>query len=201
MITGAGGTGASSYHSGSSAVLKARGLPTGIGAAIARAFVQNGCSRILITDINPSTLNATAQSLASISPGRAPQVSTLAGDIASSAHIDKLFEQVKGDFGRIDYLVNCAGIGGSNKPTDETGQDEFDRLNGVNYKGLWMCSRKALGMMKGQEIEAREGVDPERAQRGSIVNIASQLAFVGRENAGESTLSAGKAVNAVRRPS
>jgi NAD(P)-dependent dehydrogenase (short-subunit alcohol dehydrogenase family) len=64
----------------------------------------------------------------------------------------------------------------------ESTLEAFDKVNGVNYRGLWMCVREQLKMMKEQEISEREGMAPGRGQRGSIVNIASQLGIVGRPN-------------------
>lgn len=72
---------------------------------------------------------------------------------------------------------------GNNKPSDESSLEEFDRINGVNYRGLWMCSRKELEIMKSQAVRERPGYEGARRQRGSIVNIASQLGIVGRSNA------------------
>lgn len=56
----------------------------------------------------------------------------------------------------------------------------------MNYRGLWLCSRKELEMMQSQQIREREGYAGVRRQRGSIVNIASQLGVVGRPDARES---------------
>lgn len=81
----------------------------------------------------------------------------------------------------MDYAVNAAGIIGDNCTTDESTIEAFDKVNGVNYRGLWMCVQEELRIMKGQDISG-EGV---RGQRGSIVNIASQLGVVGRPKARE----------------
>lgn len=61
--------------------------------------------------------------------------------------------------------------------------EEFDRVNAVNYRGLWLCEMKELEIMKGQQIRERVGYGGVRRQRGAIVNIASQLGIVGRSNA------------------
>jgi NAD(P)-dependent dehydrogenase (short-subunit alcohol dehydrogenase family) len=75
--------------------------------------------------------------------------------------------------------VNAAGIIGDNMPTADSSLEAFDKVNSVNYRGLWMCVREEIRMMKNQEL-SQEGV---RGQRGSIVNIASQLGVVGRPKA------------------
>ncbi|GFZ42738.1 hypothetical protein JCM24511_00456 [Saitozyma sp. JCM 24511] len=165
LITGAGGT--------------------GIGSAVAHAFIRAGCTKLILTDLNSSTLDFTQLSLNALSSksGLYTTILTLAGDISDPAFVDHLFAQIKERFGRLDYAVNCAGISGNNKPSAESSVADFDRITGVNYRGLWLCSRKELEMMQSQQIREREGYAGVRRQRGSIVNIASQLGVVGRPDA------------------
>ena len=154
----------------------------GIGPAVARAFAAAGCAGLCITDINAAALQQTAADLQSRNPST--QVLVVPGDISSAEFVESLFAQVKETFGRLDYAVNVAGIGGSGKTSAESSIEEFDKINGVNYRGLWLCSRQEIGMMQKQEI-----TKGERGQRGAIVNIASQLGLVGRPAARESFLS------------
>lgn len=95
--------------------------------------------------------------------------------------IDKVVQS----FGRVDYAVNCAGVLGLPQPSGTTTLAEFDRVNNINYRGCWLSSRAQLRQMVGQE--ALPSHDPSRpAQRGAIVNIASQLGIVGRPEARKS---------------
>lgn len=84
-------------------------------------------------------------------------------------------------FGRLDYVVNCAGVLGPAMRSSDTPVSAFDRINDVNYRGSWLVSRAALGLMV-----AQAPLPEQLLQRGSIVNIASQLGLVGRVEAGES---------------
>lgn len=80
-------------------------------------------------------------------------------------------------FGRLDYCVNCAGILGNSRPSVETSVDDFDKINAVNYRGTWLSSRAQIrAMMKQEMLEGGR-------ERGSIVNIASQLGIVSRRGA------------------
>lgn len=87
-------------------------------------------------------------------------------------------------------MVNCAGVLQNEfaRSTDVSAQ-EFDFINSVNYRGAWLVSRAALRRMLTQEPlkdeneNGGEGWRPK--QRGSIVNIASQLGVVSRAGAGE----------------
>lgn len=107
-------------------------------------------------------------------------------DSSDPKAVDDLFQEIKTVFGRIDYAVNNAGIMGPFGTTTDINLEDFDKLNNVNYRGLWICERKELEMMKDQEYLSDEG---ERRQRGSIVNIASQLGVVGRSAARKSSVS------------
>lgn len=154
----------------------------GIGAAVARGFTSAGCTRLAITDINADTLASTAQSISQINPQA--EIFDITGSVADETFVEK--ELVKGTvdrFGRLDYVVNCAGVLGVALRSSETPVSLFDRINDVNYKGSWMVSRAALKEMVGQEV-----LPEHPGQRGSIVNIASQLGLVGRPEAGESFL-------------
>jgi NAD(P)-dependent dehydrogenase (short-subunit alcohol dehydrogenase family) len=139
--------------------------------------------------LNSSTLDFTQLSLNALSSktGLYTTILTVAGDISDPAFVDHLFAQIKERFGRLDYAVNCAGISGNNKPSAESTVADFDRITGVNYRGLWLCSRKELEIMQSQQVRERQGYAGVRRQRGSIVNIASQLGVVGRPDAREST--------------
>ncbi|TKA59792.1 hypothetical protein B0A49_11740 [Cryomyces minteri] len=159
---------------------------TGIGAATAMAFAEAGCRRIAITDMNAKELNDTQAAILAQSPNAKVLVRT--GDIASEAFVDSFIAAVVKEFGRLDYAVNCAGIMGNNQSSTETSLDDFDRINNVNYRGCWLSSRAELRAMLGQEPLPSH--DPQREpQRGSIVNIASQLGLVGRPNALAHTVS------------
>lgn len=145
---------------------------------MARGFTSAGCTRLAITDINTDTLASTAQSISQISPQA--DVLEIAGSVADETFVEKLVKGTVERFGRLDYVVNCAGVLGEALRSSETPVSLFDRINDVNYKGSWMVSRAALGQMLKQEVLPEY---PE--QRGSIVNIASQLGLVGRPEAGE----------------
>lgn len=68
---------------------------------------------------------------------------------------------------------------GNNHISTETSLDAFDKINNVNYRGCWLSSRAQIKAMLRQDPLPSH--DPNRpVQRGSIVNIASQLGFVGR---------------------
>jgi NAD(P)-dependent dehydrogenase (short-subunit alcohol dehydrogenase family) len=161
----------------------------GIGAATAIAFAKAGCTRIAITDIQPAALDKTRDDILSTSKNKDINVLAIPGDITSEPFIETLISSAFNEFGRLDYVVNCAGVLQNDfaRSTDVSTQ-QFDFINGVNYRGTWLVSRAALRRMLTQTPLKEEGDGGESwrpRQRGSIVNVASQLGVVSRAGAGE----------------
>lgn len=128
------------------------GGASGIGLAIATAFAKEG-AHVTVAD-------RTSAKLQGIEAQRV--------DVANETEVKSLFEKVTRQ-GGIDILVNCAGIL-IEKPLLETSVDDFDRLMGVNLKGVFLVGREALRLMVAQK------------RGGRVINIASELAYLGREN-------------------
>jgi NAD(P)-dependent dehydrogenase (short-subunit alcohol dehydrogenase family) len=175
VITGAGGTGTFVRRI---IVYDQSLMVIGIGAAVAKGFARSGCTKIAITDINLDTLKQTKDAILSID--LSIKVFDRAGDISDETFVDSFTDEVTSKFSRLDYAVNCAGVlGGKPVKQVEMTMDAFDRLNNINYRGSWLSSRAQLRNMLKQEPLSEQ---PE--QRGSIVNIASQLGIVARPGAG-----------------
>jgi NAD(P)-dependent dehydrogenase (short-subunit alcohol dehydrogenase family) len=129
------------------------GAARGIGLAVVRRFLAEGW-RCALLDIDATTLAATERSLSE--PDR---VLAIVADVAVDAEVDAAVSRVAERFGRIDALVNNAGIAVF-KPLLETRIDEWDRVMAVNLRGPFLCSQAAAPVML-------------RGGGGSIVNIAS----------------------------
>jgi NAD(P)-dependent dehydrogenase (short-subunit alcohol dehydrogenase family) len=91
-------------------------------------------------------------------------------DVASESDVQRVFREVGEAFGRIDVLVNNAGISGANKPTHELSEEEWDRVQAVNVKGVFFCTKHAVPWML-------------QAGGGSIVNLSSIYGLVGAPDA------------------
>jgi NAD(P)-dependent dehydrogenase (short-subunit alcohol dehydrogenase family) len=87
-------------------------------------------------------------------------------DVSIAAEVAALIRGVVAQYGRLDVLVNAAGIGGGSVPTAEYAETDFDRVIAVNLKGVFLCMKHALAAMV-------------PAGGGAIVNIASILGLVG----------------------
>jgi NAD(P)-dependent dehydrogenase (short-subunit alcohol dehydrogenase family) len=156
----------------------------GIGAAVARALAAEGCTRIAITDINESTLDNTRRAILEINPQAT--VCALAGDVTKPEFVASLVDMTVNALSRIDYSIQCAGVLGKAQRSHETSVEDFDRINDINYKGTWLVARASIAQMLGQAP-----LPEHPKQRGSVVNIASQLGIVARPGAGTSCVISG----------
>ena len=129
------------------------GAARGIGLAIARKFLQEGY-QIAILDIDETTLSKTMKEVCDTK-----NVLGIECDVSDPEQVQKAIGRVVDRFGRIDVLVNNAGIA-EFKPMLETSYDEWSRILAVNLNGPFICSQACAPLM----LENKGG---------SIVNIAS----------------------------
>lgn len=141
----------------------------GIGEAVARRLNKGG-ARIALWDLDQDLANSTAQTL--------DNAFALKVDISDWEDVRGACAKTLDVLGRIDILVNSAGIAGSNAPADEYPVDEFARIVAVNLNGTFHVNRAVVPSMRAQAY-------------GRIVNIASVAGKEGNPNA--SAYSASKA--------
>lgn len=133
------------------------GAAGGIGSAVARALVEAGYS-VVLADINENGLAQVGGELAF------GNVVTLAGDLADEAFIGTMISTALEQFGRLDLLVNNAGITGP-VGSFQTSTDDFERVYRVNVRAPFLASVAAARVMKDQ------------VGKGSIVNVASSASI------------------------
>lgn len=161
------------------ALITGAGSPSGIGTACALAFAQEGCAGIALLDINASGLSATQSQIRKIARNSPCQVITYALDITDEAEVSRVVQEVASTFGRLDYVVNAAGIalkhaGGAAYATTE----DWKRVLDINLNGTFYVLRAAAAIMLEQE-PIKSSVDGRPLQRGSIVNFSSIQGVVG----------------------
>jgi NAD(P)-dependent dehydrogenase (short-subunit alcohol dehydrogenase family) len=132
------------------------GGASGIGAAIGRAFVTQGAT-VAVADLD---LHAAEGAVAQLGHG----CTAFACDVADPAAVTSTVQAVLDRYGRIDILVNCAGIGPL-APAEDLGLDVWNATMDVNLKGTFLMSQAV-----GRSMLSRG--------RGKIVNLASQAATV-----------------------
>jgi len=114
------------------------GGTSGIGLAIAQNLVSQG-AKVIITGRNQEKLDAAVKTLGEGAKGVQAEVSTL-------ADLDRLYEQVKSEHGKLDLLVANAGAG-EIVPLASLTEEYFDRTINGNVKGVTFCVQKALPLM------------------------------------------------------
>lgn len=128
---------------------------SGIGLGIAEAMAREGAALVL-TGRRPEPLAAAAARLR----GLGARVATAAGDVAIEEDARQMVAAAVAEFGRLDVLVNNAGVVGWHGPLSEMPVEEFDRVISTNLRGTFLCSRFAVLAMSAQG-------------GGSIINISS----------------------------
>jgi len=141
------------------------GGAVGIGAACARRLAEEG-GRIWVFDTSPDPPRWLADATNGGGSLAYRQV-----DVANEASVEAAMNAVAADAGRIDVLVNNAGIAGANRPTHEITEAEWDRVQAVNVKGVFFCTKHALPHMRGRGGRGGRG--------GSIINLSSIYGLVG----------------------
>jgi NAD(P)-dependent dehydrogenase (short-subunit alcohol dehydrogenase family) len=158
------------------------GAASGIGRACAEAFANEGATGIALLDISSDALTTVTNDLESKFPtkdGTMRKVQAYQLDISDEVQVDKVVGMVANDFGRIDYVVNAAGIamkhaGGAAFAKTE----DWKRVLDVNPNGTFFVMRAAARLMLKQE-PIRSIIDGRALQRGSIVNFSSIQGVVG----------------------
>ena len=154
-------------------VLVTAAAGTGIGFATARRCAAEGAT-VMLSDRHAARLAHCAEMLAA-ETGRC--VPTLACDVTDEAQICALFERAEAELGRVDVLVNNAGLGGTTRVVDMT-DEQWQAVVDVTLTGTFRCVRAALRHM------APRG-------RGAIVNVGSALGW--RAQVGQAHYAAAKA--------
>jgi NAD(P)-dependent dehydrogenase (short-subunit alcohol dehydrogenase family) len=146
------------------------GGSSGLGEAVVHRFAEEGVS-VAVGGQDAGRTRAVAARAAALARehGHGSECAVLLGDVSAVAECDRLVAETVARFGRLDILVNSAGIW-IEKPTTEMSEEEYDRLMGINLKGAYFMCRAALRHMTAR----RSGV---------IVNIASDSGIHGEPNA------------------
>jgi len=130
------------------------GAGNGIGQGISRQLAKAG-AQVVIADVDEAGADAVAANIRQEGGHAFP----VRADVSDALSVERLVETVRQRFGKIDVLVNSAGIG-LVKPLHEASEAEFDRLMSVDLRGVWLCCKAVIPAM-------------QALGRGSIVNISS----------------------------
>lgn len=149
------------------------GASRGIGAAIAKKLAARGFMVI----INYGHSSAAAEEVKNQIEQAGGQAVLMQGDVSSGDDVDRMFKDIKKTWGRLDVLVNNAGI---NRDTllVRMKEDQWDAVLSIDLKSVFFTTKAAASLMM-------------RQRSGSIINIASVVGITG--NAGQANYAAAKA--------
>jgi NAD(P)-dependent dehydrogenase (short-subunit alcohol dehydrogenase family) len=142
------------------------GAAAGMGLATARAFAEAGAA-VVLADFKEDAVRAEAAKL--VAAGyRALAVRC---DVGDDGQVAAMVDRTVAAFGRLDCAFNNAGVMARIAPTADSTREDWDRVLGVNLRGVWSCMRSELRQM-------------ERQGSGAIVNNASVGALTGNPGIG-----------------
>lgn len=164
------------------------GAGSGIGAAVAHSLLADGWMTVMVGR-RQDRLDEAAN--ASPAKGRALPI---ACDVTDPCQVDRLFERIETEFGRLDLLFNNAGIGAKGAPIDEIPVQAWLDVVSVNLTGSFLCARGAFSLMRRQKpiggriinngsISAhapRPGSVPYTTTKHAITGLTKTIALDGR---------------------
>jgi NAD(P)-dependent dehydrogenase (short-subunit alcohol dehydrogenase family) len=137
------------------------GAAKGIGGATAKRMAEQG-ARVALTDVDDRSGEELTRALAKTGE----DVGYWHLDVTRGEAVAAAFADIHARFGRLDVLVNNAGIAGDSKPTHELTEQEWEKVQAVNVKGVFLCTKAAIPLMR-------------RNGGGSIVNVSSIYGIIG----------------------
>jgi len=137
------------------------GAGSGLGLATAKAFAESGAS-VVLADWNEGSVCAAAEEL----KGQGYQALAIRCDVSNDAEVEALVHRTVTSLGRIDAAYNNAGVQNLLADTADSTREDYDRVMGINLRGVWSCMKFELLQMRKQGS-------------GTIVNCSSLGGLVG----------------------
>jgi NAD(P)-dependent dehydrogenase (short-subunit alcohol dehydrogenase family) len=145
------------------------GASQGLGRALALAFAKEG-ARVVVNARSDESVRPVAGEV----EGVGAEMLAVAADVSSEAEVERLLRETVERFGRIDVLVNNAGLLGPRVGIEEYPVDEWRRVIDANLTGPYLVSKAAI---------------PHMAEGGSIINVVSGVSVEGRAKWGAYSVS------------
>ena len=142
------------------------GAASGMGLATAQAFAEAGAA-VVLADFREDAVKTSAQKL--VESGH--KAIAVRCDVSDDAQVAAMVDRAVVEFDRLDAAFNNAGVMARIMPTAESTREEWDRVIGINLRGVWSCMKYELRQM------VRQG-------SGAIVNNASVGALTGNPGIG-----------------
>lgn len=137
------------------------GAGSGLGLATAKAFAESGAS-VVLADWNEESVRTAAKALTAVGH----KAAAIRCNVSDDAQVESLVRETIATFGRLDVAYNNAGVQNILAETADTTREDYDRVMGINLRGIWSCMKFELQQMRKQGS-------------GSIVNCSSLGGLVG----------------------
>jgi len=137
----------------------------GIGLMFSETYAEAGANVAIVA----RTLDKCEQAARDIEKKFGVRAIGLSMDVHDTESVDRVVQQVIDEFGKIDILVNCAGISGSEKPVLKMTDKDLDDVMNVDFRGTFLACRAVAAEMTKQK-------------RGKIINVASLLGKISARN-------------------
>ena len=121
------------------------GAGSGMGLTTAQAFAAEGAA-VALVDINESAVRTAAEQL--VSAGH--NAIAIRCDVTDEAQVKAMIEQIVSKFGQLDAAFNNAGVQSLAVETADSTSQEFDRVNAINLRSVWLCMKYELLQMRKQ---------------------------------------------------
>ena len=142
------------------------GASSGMGLATAEAFAEAGAS-VVLADFKEEAVRKATEKLAS----EGHRALAIHCDVSNDPQVEAMVERTVAEFGRLGAAFNNAGVMARIAPTADSTREDWDRVIGINLRGVWSCMKHELRQM-------------ERQGSGAIVNNASVGALTGNPGIG-----------------
>jgi meso-butanediol dehydrogenase/(S,S)-butanediol dehydrogenase/diacetyl reductase len=153
------------------------GGASGIGLATVERLGRDGARLVIADKADPSAVAERVRAAGGTAEA-------IAADVSQEAACAAMVEAARSAYGRLDVLINCAGVNKRNRAED-AGLEEFEFIMGVNLRGTFLACRAAIPAIR-------------ESGGGSIVTVASELALMGIPNISIYTASKGGIISMTR---
>src|SRR5271163_1808256 len=121
------------------------GAASGLGLATATAFAESGAA-VVLADWNEKEVQTAARSLAD----HGHKTLAIRCDVSDDTEVETMVKQTVARFGRLDAAYNNAGVQNVLAETADSPRDDYDRIMGINLRGVWSCMKFELQQMRKQ---------------------------------------------------
>src|SRR5207249_9884408 len=119
------------------------GAASGLGLATAKAFAESGAS-VILADWNEKAVRSAVDELAT----QGHETLAVSCDVSDDAQVEAMVNQAVAKFGRLDAAYNNAGVQNELAETADQTRADFDRVVGINLRGVWSCMKFELQQMR-----------------------------------------------------